>query len=271
MRSGTQQSYGYTPERVTHPVPLKAAQGRTKTRLLLDPLRGPVVAAIYTWRVNDHLGVPTITARLNADHDAYPPPDGQYWLEATVAVILANPKYTGYMVYGRRRKTGRCNTRRLVPPAQWIWSPEPTHAAITTRAMFDAAQEIAAEHRTAGDDPNASPQPLARRSYPLRGRVRHRSCQRRMCGTTPHRRALLGRRPRLHQHLLQMHPRHRQPQARRHAPRPSPHRHHPPRHPHRVDPRLLRHPRVRPRPRGPARAADPRHRRPGRRAACSRP
>ena len=176
--------YGYLADRVTHPVPLKAAQGRTKTRLLLDPLRGPVVAAIYTWRVEDHLGVPTITMRLNADHDAYPPPDGQYWLEATVAVILANPKYTGYMVYGRRRKTGRGNTRRLVPPEQWIWSPEPSHAAIITRDVFDAAQAIAAEHRTAGDDPNASPQPLARRSYPLRGRVRHRSCQRRMCGTT---------------------------------------------------------------------------------------
>jgi site-specific DNA recombinase len=85
--------YGYTAERVTHPVPLKAAQGRTKTRLLLDPLRGPVVAAIYTWRVDGHLGIPTITQRLNADHVTYPPPDG-YWLDATVASILANPKCT---------------------------------------------------------------------------------------------------------------------------------------------------------------------------------
>ncbi len=50
--------------------------------------------------------------------------------------------------------------------------------------MFDAAQAIGAAHRSAGDDPDASPQPLARRSYPLRGRVRCRTCQRRMCGTT---------------------------------------------------------------------------------------
>jgi hypothetical protein len=47
--------YGYLSERVTHPVPMKAAQGRTKTRLVLDPVRGPVVAAIFTWRVDDHL------------------------------------------------------------------------------------------------------------------------------------------------------------------------------------------------------------------------
>ena len=245
--------YGYTPERVTHPVPLKAAQGRTKTRLLLDPLRGPVVAAIYTWRVNDHLGVPTITQRLNADHGAYPPPDGQYWLEATVAVILANPKYTGYMVYGRRRKTGRGNTRRLVPPEQWIWSPEPTHPAIITRDMFDAAQAIAAaaphrRRRPQRQPPAAGPPHLraARTGPPPHlpaADVRHH----------PHRRAVLGRRPRLLEHLLQMHPRHRQPQTRRRPPRPPPHRHHPRRHPHQPDPRLLRHPRVRPRPRRPAR------------------
>jgi site-specific DNA recombinase len=175
--------YGYLSQRVTHPVPLKAAQGRTKTRLALDPARGPVVAQIYTWRVEGQLGVPAITARLNADHGAYPPPDGQHWAQATVAAILANPKYTGYMVYGRRRKTGR-RASRPVPAAQWIWSEQPAHPAIITRPMFDAAQAVAAAHRSAGDDPGAAPQPLARRSYALRGRVRHRTCQRRMCGTT---------------------------------------------------------------------------------------
>ena len=176
--------YGYRPERVTHPVPIKAAQGRTKTRLILDPVRGPVVAQIFTWRVEEHLGVPAITARLATDPQACPPPDGRHWLESTVGAILANPKYTRHMVYGRRRKTGRSKTRRLVPADQWIWSEQPTHPPIITRAMFDAAQAIAAAHRTAGDDPSASPQPLARRSYALRGRVRHDSCQRRMCGTT---------------------------------------------------------------------------------------
>jgi site-specific DNA recombinase len=176
--------YGYLAERVTHPVPMKAAQGRTKTRLVLDPVRGPVVTRIYTWRVDDHLGVPAITARLNADHAQFPPPDGQHWYEGTVAAILANPKYTGHMVYGRRRKTGRSKTRRPVPPDQWIWSDQPAHPPIITRPMFDAAQAIATGHRTAGDHPDASPQPLARRTYALRGRVRHRTCQRRMCGTT---------------------------------------------------------------------------------------
>src|ERR1035437_4746574 len=97
--------YGYTAERVPHPVPMKAAQGRTKTRLILDPQRGPVIAVIYTWRWEEHLVVPTIAARLNADKDRYPPPDGVHWPESTVGAILGNPKYTGHMVFGRRRKT----------------------------------------------------------------------------------------------------------------------------------------------------------------------
>jgi site-specific DNA recombinase len=176
--------YGYTARREPHPVPLKAAQGRTKTRLALDPLRGPVVAQIFTWRVEEHLGMPTLAGRLNASHDTYPPPDGQHWQPSTVAAILSNPKYTGHMVYGRRRTTGRHGTRRLVPADQWIWSDQPVHPAIITRQMFDAAQAIGAAHRSAGDDPGAAPQPQARRSYPLRGRVRCRTCQRRMCGTT---------------------------------------------------------------------------------------
>ena len=35
--------YGYLAERIPHPVPFKAAQGRTKSRLILDPARAPVI------------------------------------------------------------------------------------------------------------------------------------------------------------------------------------------------------------------------------------
>jgi hypothetical protein len=179
--------YGYTGVRVPHPVPVKASQGRTKTRLDLEPVRAQAVAQIYRWRVDDHLGIPTITTRLNAGHATFPPPDGQHWQAATVAAILANPKYTGYMVYGRRRRIPGHSRRpayRPTRPEQWVWSEQPAHPAVITRPMFDAAQAIAAQHRSAGDDPATSAQPQARRSYPLRSRVRCRICQRRMRGVT---------------------------------------------------------------------------------------
>ena len=126
-------AYGYAAERIPHPVPFKAAQGRTKSRLVLDPDRAPVIARMLTWRTMDKLGCPAIAARLNADPAAYPPPNpGTGWTAQNVRVILANPKYTGHMVYGRRRT--RNGHRTPAPPDQWLWTPAPVHPAIVDRA-----------------------------------------------------------------------------------------------------------------------------------------
>jgi site-specific DNA recombinase len=173
--------YGYAPDRIPHPNPAKAAQGRTKTRLALDPKRAPVVAQIFAWRTVDKLGVTTITNRLNADPAAYPSPKPGGWTATTVYALLSNPKYTGHMVYGRRRSAGR-RRFRTVPPDQWIWTAEPTHPAIITRQTWDTAQTIAAGHATARDDAQPSTHPATRRSYLLRSRCRCRDCKRRMAG-----------------------------------------------------------------------------------------
>lgn len=66
--------YGYVAEKVVHPVAFKAAQGRTKSRLILDPGPAAVVETIYQWRTVAKLGITTITARLNASPKRYPPP-----------------------------------------------------------------------------------------------------------------------------------------------------------------------------------------------------
>jgi site-specific DNA recombinase len=169
--------YGYAAERITHPNPSKAAQGLTKTRLVLDPERAPVIEQIYTWRVVSKLAVTTIVKQLNADRAAYPPADaGGGWTLGGVAAMLRNPKYTGYQVFGRTRHG------KPVPPDQWYWSPAPTHPVIVDRATWDKAQAIGAEHRTSWDE--AVPHPTARRSYILRSRVRCKICQRRMVGRT---------------------------------------------------------------------------------------
>ena len=185
--------YGYVAARVPHPVPVKASQGRSKTRLALDPDRAPVVEQMFTWRVVHKLGMPTIAARLNADPGRYPPPTpGKGWTTQTVYAILANPKYTGHMVYGRvRTRNGR---RVTVPADQWLWSPQPAHPAIIDRATWQQAQHIGAEHATSRDLP--APDALAAAAmavYPYRGRVVCRDCRRRMArgaygppGKTPH-------------------------------------------------------------------------------------
>ena len=171
--------YGYLPDRIPHPVPVKASQGRTKTRLAKDPDRAPVVAQIFTWRVTGKLGMPTIAARLNADPARYPAP-GKGWTTQTVFAVLGNPKYTGHMVYGRVRK--RNGRRVTVPQDQWLWSPEPVHPVIVDRATWTQAQQTGAEHGTSRDGDGLSTHPATTRTYPYRGRIRCRDCRRRMGG-----------------------------------------------------------------------------------------
>ncbi len=173
--------YGYRADPVPHPVPVKASQGRTKTRLALDPVRARVVEQIFTWRVIHKLGMPTITAKLNADPARYPAPrTASGWTTQTVYAILRNPKYTGHMVYGRvRTRNGR---RVPVPPDQWLWSPQPAHPPVIDRDTWDAAQHIGVEHGTSRDGHALSLHPAATRTYVYRGRVRCRDCRRRMGG-----------------------------------------------------------------------------------------
>jgi DNA invertase Pin-like site-specific DNA recombinase len=174
--------YGYQAERHTHPNPMKAAAGRTKTRLAADPLRGPIITLIFEWRVRDQLGVPTIRTRLNADPAAYPAPDpDRGWTHAGIYKILANPKYTGYQVLGRTHITGP-GKKIPVPPDQWIWSREPTHPALVSKQMWDMAQHIGAVRGNVQD----AEQPKTRpgRRYAYRGRLWCKICKRRMRGVT---------------------------------------------------------------------------------------
>jgi site-specific DNA recombinase len=168
---------GYLPDKIPHPAPAKAAHGRTKTRLVLDPMRAPIIAAIFDMRAYQKLGVPTIHARLCADPAAYPPADPETgWTTGGVYSILANPKYTGYQVFGRVRKNKRTS------PDKWFWSEQPTHPAIVDRDTWEKAQKAGAEHRSSRD--GAMHNPANWRTYPFRGRVHCKLCKRRMCGLT---------------------------------------------------------------------------------------
>ena len=184
MRTHAAQGYnlgkvldGYLPERIPHPAPSKASQGRTKTLLALDEIRAPIIAAIYDMRVSEKLGVPTIQARLSADPVTYPPADPETgWTLGGIYSILANPKYTGYQVFGRRRKG------KPTPPDKWYWSGNPTHRAIIDRETWETAQRIGAEHRSARDTGRTTPDTF--RTYALRSRIRCKICTHRMCGNT---------------------------------------------------------------------------------------
>lgn len=99
-------------------------QGRGNSRD--NQVSAPINDRVISWCVHQRLSVPTIAWRLNSNLAAYPPPGGgPGWTEPTVSAILRNPKYTGYVVYGRTRKIPGTKKTRPVPPEEWIWSPRP--------------------------------------------------------------------------------------------------------------------------------------------------
>jgi site-specific DNA recombinase len=187
--------YGYQVQVHKHPVPAKAADGKVKRRLVADPLRGPVVTQIFIWRATEKLSYDKIAERLNLDLDRYPPPQpilgrgrravGR-WTAGSVREILADPKYTGHMVWNRRRRNRpeRGAPGKVNAPAEWVWSGKPTHEPLTTRRLFDAGTVTGKANRGSrqGSAPNRHPD--TKRTYRLRSYVICEMCGRRMYGKT---------------------------------------------------------------------------------------
>jgi len=186
--------YGYAADKIDHPVPAKAAEGQTKTRLVPDPARAPVVAHIFALRVGERIGYDAIAARLNTDRDRYPIPEPTSprrsrgtWSGSAVRDILTNPKYTGYMVWNRRatKSGGKVN-----PPEAWIWSDQPTHEPLVSRETFEAAGQVASTRRGSRSEPGPNTAHRhTRHGYLLRSYVHCGLCNQRMFGKTRHGRA----------------------------------------------------------------------------------
>ncbi len=189
--------YGYTAVKIPHPAPARRSRGLTKTRLAVDPVRGPVVTQIFTWRVIEKLTYWEIANKLNEDPQQYPPrtptPNAKtagpgVWTFNTVRIILANPKYTGHMVWNRSTtRTGatlhRKKTHRPNPVDQWVWSEEPTHPPLITLDRYRQAQKIGAGSQGSRTDTGANSHPATQRTYLYRGLLRCGLCGRRLQGT----------------------------------------------------------------------------------------
>jgi len=131
--------YGYLGETNPHPNPIKARDGKTKTKLVVDPIRGPVVKRMYVWYCVDCLGLGEIVDRLNANPEKCPPPSRSgHWTKATVQTILRNPKYTGFNVWNRHDK--RRGRPTLRPRSGWVWSEQPTHEPIVSMELYETVE-----------------------------------------------------------------------------------------------------------------------------------
>ena len=193
--TGGRPPYGYTLEPHTHPNPQKAREGRKKHRLILDPVKAPIVVMIYEDYVERGMGLGTICEKLNSDLDRYPPPRRnrkdendltQTWSRSQLYSLLRNPKYTGYNVWGRHDK--RRGRPVLRPREQWVWSAEPTHEAIISKELFAGVEDRALRNGRRSTSAKAKTYASRKsrrpgRFYVLRGRVRCGLCGRRMEGS----------------------------------------------------------------------------------------
>ncbi|NIL39789.1 recombinase family protein [Salinispora arenicola] len=186
--------YGYLAEKHKHPVPAKRAEGKHKTKLKIDPDRGPVVEHIYAWRIDEKLSYRAIAERLNTNLDRYPPPQpvdparavGR-WTGSAVREILVNPKYTGHMVWNRRSTKDKLHPGKINPREQWVISAQPTHPGIVPIETFLAAQNVSRSRERSRADAHhgtLNRHRQTKRVYALRSYVWCAPCQRRMFGRT---------------------------------------------------------------------------------------
>jgi site-specific DNA recombinase len=175
---GGRPPYGYRlVDAGPHPNRAHAQWGRRLHRLDPDPVTAPHVRWMFAQRLTGR-SIAGIARELNergvpcpsgADPERNRHRSGAGWNLRSVAVILANPRYTGRQVWSRQR--GRPGGGRSTVAAEWAVSNALSHVALVSEADFVAVQRFRAR-RACKDG--------ATRSYMLAGLVQCRLCGRRM-------------------------------------------------------------------------------------------
>jgi Recombinase len=110
---GGRAPYGYVfADGGPHPHPRKAQEGHRLRVLMVDEFAAAVVRRIFDLYLQGW-GRKAIAEQLNREGvpcpSAHSPGQNRHrmmggWQHSTVAVVLENPRYTGYAIYGRRQK-----------------------------------------------------------------------------------------------------------------------------------------------------------------------
>jgi site-specific DNA recombinase len=166
---GGRVPYGYRlVDAGPHPNKSDARWGRRAHKFDIDPDTGPIVEWIFASRRDGH-SVARITRALNdagtlcpsaADRESNPHRSGTAWIVRTVQEILANPVYTGRMVWNRQRTDrilvdpgnpglGHREVTRWNNPEDWVLSERPAHPAIVSETDFVAVQGLRATRHDA--------------------------------------------------------------------------------------------------------------------------
>lgn len=121
--------------------------GRALKKLVIDPETAPVIRQIYDYAVRCNYGALKIAKVLNAEKAPAP---NTIWKACTVAEILKNPVYMGYIAYNRRQHSKCGGNYERMPMDTWILAEKQNpELAILPKEIWYKAQEMR-ENRKAG-------------------------------------------------------------------------------------------------------------------------
>lgn len=185
-----------------HPHPAKAAEGKRLHGLAPDPQTAWVVARIFTefiqgfgiFKIAEGLTRDGILSPSAYDRKRNPHRTGIAWSKSAVRTILRNPRYTGFQVWNKQRKTevlmdlddvslGHVTAQRWNPAAEWVRSDQLSHEAIIDTETFETAQAIMPGREKDRTERNER---RVKRPYQFRGRLRCGICERKMQGQWIH-------------------------------------------------------------------------------------
>ena len=175
-RNGGRAPYGYRLKREPHPNPARARVGDTKSRLVPDPDRAPVIVEMFD-RYLAGWGYKEIADHFNRPGGPPPPSHvdtkrntSSKWSKSTIRSMLENPVYAGRLYWNRldfravKQGSGPLVRR---DPEDWVQAAE-RHEALIPEDWFERAVEE--RHRrsaTRGSPRRRKP----KRFYLLRGIV----------------------------------------------------------------------------------------------------
>lgn len=121
--------------------------GRLLKKLVIDPEKAPVIRKIFEYAVNYNYGALKIAKVLNEEGIAAP---NTTWKACTVAEILKNPVYMGYIAYNRRQHSKCGGNFERMPMEKWILSDQQNmELVIVPKEIWYKAQAMR-ENRKAG-------------------------------------------------------------------------------------------------------------------------
>ncbi len=114
--------------------------GRALKKLVVNEEQIPIIEKIYDYAVRFQYGDLKITKALN--EEKIPAPK-DIWKAGTIARILQNPVYMGYLAYNRRKRNEKNGRLERIPMEQWILSNLPNpELVIVPETIWWQAQKL---------------------------------------------------------------------------------------------------------------------------------